>query len=97
MTSVDATVTLSRSHQESGDGTWGMKLTRAETSRVRDYAAALGMCAIFTNKLPKVAIACAVFGSYIVAQANIAQGDSPKTCLFFTAAPVPGVIWRLPC
>ncbi|WP_307295064.1 hypothetical protein [Microbacterium natoriense] len=76
---------------------WGMKLTRAETSRVRDYAAALGMCATFTNKLPKVAIACAVFGSYIVAQANIAQGDSPKTCLFFTAAPIPGVIWRLPC
>lgn len=76
---------------------WGMKLNRAETSRVRDYGAAIGMCATFTNKLPKVAIACAVFGSYIVAQANIAQGDNPKTCLFFTAAPIPGVIWRIAC
>lgn len=76
---------------------WGMKLTRAETSRVRDYASALGMCAAFTNKLPKVAVACAVFGSYIMAQASIAEGDKPRSCLFFTAAPIPGVIWRLPC
>ena len=76
---------------------WGMKLTRAETSRVRDYSAALGMCGIFTKALPKVFQACAVFGSYIVAQAHIAQGDNPKTCLFFTAAPEPGVIMRVKC
>ncbi|MEV4736682.1 MULTISPECIES: hypothetical protein [unclassified Microbacterium] len=38
-----------------------------------------------------------VFASYIVAQANLAQGDSPKSCLFFTAAPIPGVIWRIKC
>lgn len=76
---------------------WGMKLTRAETSRVRDYSAALGMCGIFTKALPKVFQACAVFGSYIVAQAHIAQGDNPKTCLFFTAAPVPGDIMRVKC
>ncbi|KQR39785.1 MULTISPECIES: hypothetical protein [Microbacterium] len=74
---------------------WGMKLTRAETSRVRDYAAALGMCAVFARQ---VSIACSAFGSYIILQANLAQGDSPaKTCLFFTAAPVPGVIFRLGC
>ncbi|MDH5133839.1 MULTISPECIES: hypothetical protein [unclassified Microbacterium] len=32
-----------------------------------------------------------------VAQANLAQGENPKTCLFFTAAPIPGVIWRVKC
>jgi hypothetical protein len=72
-----------------------MKLTRSETSRVRNYAAAMGMCALFTKK---IAIrACGVFGSYIVAQANIAEGEKPKSCLFFTAAPVPGIIWKVPC
>ncbi|MFC7945047.1 hypothetical protein ACFUPZ_17480 [Microbacterium oxydans] len=76
---------------------WGMKLTRAETSRVRDYTAAVGMCGFFAKALPRVFQACAVFGSYIVAQAHIAQGDNPKTCLFFTAAPVPGVIMRVTC
>lgn len=74
---------------------WGMKLTRAESSRVRDYAAALGMCVLFAKS---VAVkACGAFGSYIVLQANLAQGDSPKSCLFFTAAPIPGVIWRIKC
>lgn len=73
---------------------WGMKLNRSETSRVRDYAAAVGMCVVFSKS---VSIACAAFGSYIQAQANIAEGDKPKTCLFFTALPVPGVIWRVPC
>lgn len=74
---------------------WGMKLTRAETSRVRDYAAALGMCSIFARR---ASIACSAFASYIILQANLAQGDTPaRTCLFFTAAPVPGVIFRLSC
>ncbi|MFS0895001.1 hypothetical protein [Microbacterium sp. 179-I 3D3 NHS] len=73
---------------------WGMKLNRSETSRVRDYAAAVGMCVIFSKS---VSIGCAAFGSYIQVQANIAEGDKPKTCLFFTALPVPGVIWRVPC
>ncbi|MFK0239220.1 hypothetical protein ACIQTX_00060 [Microbacterium sp. NPDC090281] len=76
---------------------WGMKLNRAETSRVRDYAAALAMCGSFLKKLPRVGWACAAFGGYMVAQANIAQGDNPKTCLFLTAAPVPGVIMRITC
>lgn len=76
---------------------WGMKLNRAETSRVRDYAAALAMCGSFLKKLPRVGRACAAFGGYMVAQANIAQGDNPKTCLFLTAAPVPGVIMRITC
>ncbi len=76
---------------------WGMKLNRAETSRVRDYAAALAMCGSFLKKLPRVGWACAAFGGYMVAQANIAQGDKPKTCLFLTAAPVPGVIMRITC
>ena len=76
---------------------WGMKLNRAETSRVRDYAAALVMCGSFLKRLPRVAWACGAFGGYMVAQANIAQGDSPKTCLFLTAAPVPGVIMRTSC
>lgn len=53
---------------------WGMKLNRSETFRVRDVAAAVGMCLAFTKKLPNVAIGCTVFGSYMVAQANIAQG-----------------------
>lgn len=74
---------------------WGMKLARSETSRVRDYAAALSMCVLFTKKI--AVKACGVFGGYIMAQANIAQGDKPKTCLFFTAAPIPGVIWRVTC
>ncbi|WP_050723030.1 hypothetical protein [Microbacterium sp. GCS4] len=74
---------------------WGMKLNRSETSRVRDYAAAIGMCGLFAKAIAiKV---CGVFASYIVAQANLAQGDSPKSCLFFTAAPIPGVIWRIKC
>lgn len=76
---------------------WGMKLNRAETARVRDYAAALTMCGSFLKRLPRVAWACAAFGGYMVAQANIAQGDSPKTCLFLTAAPVPGIIMRITC
>ena len=74
---------------------WGMKLNRSETSRVRDYAAAIGMCGIFA-KAGAIKV-CGVFASYIVAQASLAQGDSPKSCLFFTAAPVPGVIWRIKC
>lgn len=74
---------------------WGMKLNRSETSRVRDYGAAVGMCGFFAKS---VAIkACGVFASYIVGQASLAQGDKPKTCLFFTAAPIPGVIWRIKC
>lgn len=74
---------------------WGMKLNRSETRRVRDYAAAIGMCGVFA-KAARVRV-CGVFASYIVAQANLAQGDNPKTCLFFTAAPIPGVIWRIKC
>lgn len=74
---------------------WGMKLNRSESSRVRDYAAAIGMCGVFAKA---VAVrVCGVFASYIVAQANLAQGENPKTCLFFTAAPIPGVIWRIKC
>lgn len=74
---------------------WGLKLTRAETSRVRDYAAALGMCAVLAKR---ASVACSAFASYIILQANLAQGDTPaRTCLFFTAAPVPGVIFRLSC
>jgi hypothetical protein len=76
---------------------WGMKLNRAETSRVRDYASAVFMCGAFLGKLPKVGWACGTFAGYMVAQANIAQGDKPKTCLFLTAAPVPGVIMRIKC
>lgn len=30
-------------------------------------------------------------------QASLAESDKPKSCLFFTAAPVPGVIWRVKC
>lgn len=70
-----------------------MKLTRSETSRVRDYAAALSMCVLFTQKI--AVKACGVFGGYILAHANIAEGDRPKKCLFFTAAPIPGMIWRV--
>lgn len=76
---------------------WGMKLTRAETDRVKDYAVAIGMCSAFTKSLPSAAIACAVFATYITGQAALAGGDSPKSCLFFTAAPVPGVIMRIAC
>jgi len=35
---------------------WGMKLTRSETSRVRDYAAAGSMCAIFTRAAPDLPV-----------------------------------------
>ena len=76
---------------------WGMKLTRTETARVRDYAAALGMCAVFVKRAAALNIACAVWGSYIQLRANLAQGDSPRTCLFFNVAPAPGTIWRVKC
>jgi hypothetical protein len=76
---------------------WGMKLSRSETSRVRDYGAASGMCAIFTRGAPGVAIGCAVWSSYIQAQANLAEGDRPKRCLFFNVIPAPGTIWRVTC
>ena len=76
---------------------WGMKLTRTETARVRDYAAALGMCAIFVKRAAALNVACAVWGSYIQLQANLAQGDNPRTCLFFNVAPAPGTIWRVKC
>lgn len=76
---------------------WGMKLTRTETSNVRNYAAASGMCAIFTRGAPGVAIGCAVYSSYMQLQANLAQSDSPRTCLFLNVVPAPGSIWRVTC
>lgn len=76
---------------------WGMKLTRSETASVRDYAAAIGMCAIFTKGAPGVAIACSVYGSYMQLQANLAESDSPRTCLFLNVVPAPGSIWRVSC
>jgi len=76
---------------------WGMKLTRSETSRVRDYAAAGSMCAIFTRGAPGLAIGCAVYAGYMQTQAGLAESDSPKTCLFLNVVPAPGSIWRVGC
>lgn len=60
-----------------------------------DHGSAVGMCVLLAKR---ASIVCAAFASYIVAQANLAQGDKPqRTCLFLTAAPVPGVIFRLKC
>lgn len=76
---------------------WGMKLTRSETSSVRNYAAAVGMCSMFAKRAPGLSVGCAVWGSYIQLQANLAQSDSPKSCLFFNVVPAPGSIWRVSC
>lgn len=76
---------------------WGMKLSRTETSRVRDLSAAGSMCAIFARGAPGFTVACGAFAGYMTVQANLAQSDSPRSCLFFTAAPIPGVIWRIKC
>lgn len=76
---------------------WGMKLTRTETSRSRDYAAAVGMCGIFARSAPGFTVGCSVWGSYVQLQANLAQGDNPRTCLFFNVVPAPGSIWRVKC
>lgn len=76
---------------------WGMKLTRSETSSVRNYAAAVGMCSMFAKRAPGLSVGCAVWGSYIQLQANLAQSDSPKSCLFFNVVPAPGSIWRVGC
>ncbi len=76
---------------------WGMKLNRTETSRVRDYAQAGSMCVAFSKGAPGFAIACGAFAGYMATQAALAQSDNPKSCLFFTAAPIPGVIWRVRC
>ncbi|MFV0375280.1 hypothetical protein [Microbacterium sp.] len=76
---------------------WGMKLTRSETSSVRNYAAAVGMCTAFSRRAPGLAVGCAVWGAYIQLQANLAQSDRPKTCLFFNVVPAPGSIWRVGC
>ena len=76
---------------------WGMKLNRTETSRVRDYAQAGSMCVAFSKGAAGFAIACGAFAGYMATQAALAQSDNPKSCLFFTAAPIPGVIWRVRC
>lgn len=76
---------------------WGMKLNRSETSRVRDYAQAGSMCVAFSRGAPAVAVACGAFAGYMAVQAALAESDRPKSCLFFTAAPLPGVIWRIKC
>lgn len=76
---------------------WGMKLTRSETSNVRNYAAAVGMCSVFSRRAPGLSVGCAVWGSYIQLQANLAQSDKPRSCLFFNVVPAPGSIWRVGC
>lgn len=73
---------------------WGMKLNRTETSSVRNYAAAVGMCVIFAKRL---AVGCAFYSSYMQLQANLAQSDSPRTCLHLVVVPAPGSIWRVKC
>ncbi|WP_169581811.1 MULTISPECIES: hypothetical protein [Microbacterium] len=76
---------------------WGMKLTRDETRQSANYAMAGTMCAAFVKNAPALGIACGVYAGYIAAQAAIANGENPKTCLFFNAVPAPGTIWRVTC
>jgi hypothetical protein len=76
---------------------WGMKLTRDETRQSANYATAGAMCIAFVKRAAALGIACGVYAGYIMAQANIANGENPKTCLFFDVVPAPGTIWRVRC
>lgn len=78
-------------------GGYGMKLNRTETKNARGLGSAGGMCAIFAKRYPRVAIVCGVLASYLVLQANLAENDKPKSCLFIVAVPAPGTIWRVKC
>lgn len=76
---------------------WGMKLTRDETRQSVNYATAGAMCVAFVKRAAALGIACGAYAGYIMAQANIANGENPKTCLFFNVVPAPGTIWRVRC
>ncbi|MEW5012208.1 hypothetical protein [Clavibacter michiganensis] len=73
-------------------GGYGAKLNRSETSRSRDFAGAFAMCGIVARAYPTFTVACAAYGGYMTTQANLAQSDSPKSCLYLVAIPAPLVM-----
>ena len=75
---------------------YGLKFSRTETSNMRDWSVAAGMCAVFI-RTPATAGVCAAWVSYAVFQAVLAEQDNPRRCLFAQVVPVPGPIWRIYC
>ncbi|MGR4011088.1 hypothetical protein [Leucobacter sp. 1207-22] len=89
-------ITADPTWQWNGGG-YGLKLNRTETRNVRTYAAASGMCTIMSRRWPGAAVACGGWTAYLVLQANFAESDRPRSCLFAVAVPAPGTIWRVKC
>lgn len=77
-------------------GGWGAKFSRSETSNMRDWSVAAGMCAGLLL-WPGAAGVCGAWVSYAVFQATLAEQDNPKTCLFAVVVPAIGSIWRVRC
>lgn len=75
---------------------WGVTLSRTETSRIKDYAAAASFCAALV-KNQKLTLACGVWSGYLQVQAATANNLSPKGCLHIVAAPLPGAITHTYC
>ncbi|OZD55614.1 hypothetical protein CH252_07105 [Rhodococcus sp. 06-1477-1B] len=75
---------------------WGVTLSRSETARIKDYAAASAFCAALV-KNQRLTIACGVWSGYLQVQAATANNLRPKGCLHIVAVPLPGAISHTYC
>jgi len=78
-------------------GAFGASFSRSETSQMRSFSSAVGFCGIVSRAYPFAAIACAVVGADLMLQANLAENDSPQTCVLLAVVPMPGITYRKPC
>jgi len=75
---------------------WGLTLSRSETAKIKDYAAASAFCtALVRNQ--RLAVACGAWSGYLQVQAATANNLRPKGCLHIVVAPLPGAISHTYC
>ncbi|MFN3949098.1 hypothetical protein [Microbacterium sp.] len=75
---------------------WGLTLSRSETAKIKDYAAAASFCAALA-KNQRLVLACGVWSGYLQVQAATANNLRPKGCLHIVVAPLPGAISHTSC
>ncbi|MDZ5145065.1 hypothetical protein [Microbacterium testaceum] len=75
---------------------WGLTLSRTETARIKDYAAAASFCAALARN-QRLTLACGVWSGYLQVQAATANNLRPKGCLHIVVAPLPGAISHTRC
>ncbi len=75
---------------------WGLTLSRSETARIKDYAAAASFCAALA-KNQRLVLACGLWSGYLQVQAATANNLRPKGCLHIVVAPLPGAISHTYC